>query len=283
MPLLSLDRFQGALLGLYLGEFLGNQSFPVSAPCSRLLSLALDHAHPEQLWAATASSLAPESAILVAILPDVLAWHDHPDRWQQQLEMFRGAWPLSSEAIADCTLWGYGLTLLLRGKTSPSSLIPRLQTLLGDLATPLWQQLEQVQSALDRDRPFLTTASQLARSDSPVGGAIATSLYAFLQTPADFSLSLRRASYSPRQTGLITTLVGCWSGVYNGLQGCPISWRIQGQSSSLWKTIERQAEQLHAHWSGVDPTSPLPPFIALALAGTLQPRDRVKLISQEDF
>jgi hypothetical protein len=257
-----LDRFLGATLGAYLGEALNNRptgpEFDFSAtPRARFLVLALDRPDPERLVAELDPAIDIGEAIFLALLPDLLRWHEHPERWRQRLEAFGQARSLPAGAIADYTLWGEAMTLLTRGKTSPD----RLRSIFPSSDIPLSRKL-----ATPRE-------------------AIAASLAIFLETPDDFSLCLRRAYCCPCQRPITTILTGIGAGLYNGLTGFPIAWRVRGRKRPLWHEIDRRVREIHASWSGIDPIHPSPfsPSIAVAAAGTIQPRDHFRPISREDF
>ncbi|MEG3438212.1 hypothetical protein V0288_13870 [Pannus brasiliensis CCIBt3594] len=281
MPLFPLDRFQGALLGIYIGESLGN--LPGAFPRTRFLCLALENPDPDRLLATLPDGISPEEGSLFALLPEILAFYESPECWRERSEKIARIWSLPSGASADLALWGHALSRVAAGKNPIDRPFPR--EILPPVETPLFGQLERVRDAIESDRPFPSTARQLARSGEPIGTAIALSLHAFGRTPSDFRLGTRIARSSPYQGALTTVLAGLWSGLYNGITGIPLAWRWRNRTDPLWREIEIRAGELYARWSGVDPRSavPLSPSSAIATAGTIQPRKNFRPISREDF
>jgi hypothetical protein len=274
MPASTLDRFQGALLGVYIGESLENQPITPklcrqSLPRTRFLSLVLETRDPAVLLAALDRSVAPEEAIFLAILPDLLSGYETPDRWRQRLDSFATAWSLS--AIADAHLWGTVLSRLFSGRSL--------------LETQIFPELEPILPTIAEGRSLLDSERQLTRAATPHQRAIAIALHSCRQTPGDSSISIRCAFSSSCQQPLTTILAGIGSGFYNGLTGFPLAWRLSKQDDPIWQNLARQAIELYGIWSGVDPItiSPLPAAMAIAPAGTLQPRPNFRPVSREDF
>lgn len=279
MPIFPLDRFQGALLGVYIGESL--VEIPRAFPRTRFLGLALENPDPDRLLAAIPAGISPEEASLFALLPEILLFYEDPERWRERSASLARIWSLPPGAIAERALWGYALSRVAAGK-NPLDL-PR--ELLPPLETPLLGQLEGVRNAVESDRPVASSARQLARAGEPIGTAIALSLHAFGRTPADFRLGADLARSSPYQRTLTVILAGLWSGLYNGMAGIPLAWRWRNRTDPLWQEIETRARELYARWSGVDPKSavPLSPSSAVAATGTIQQRENFRPISREDF
>jgi hypothetical protein len=276
MSCLFLDRFQGALLGAYIGESLENQPIAPklcrqSLPRTRFLSLVLETGDPAVLLASLDRSVAPEEAIFLAILPDLLLGYEAPDRWRKRLDSFGTAWALSPSAIADCTLWG--------------NLLSRLLSARSPVETQIFPELEPILPTIADGRSLLDSERQLTRAASSRQRAIAIALHSWRQTPGDGSVSIRRAFSSSCQQPLTTILAGIGAGFYNGLTGFPFAWRLSRQDDPLWQNLERRALELYGVWSGVDPieASPLSASIAIAPAGTLQPRPNFSPVSREDF
>jgi hypothetical protein len=270
----TLDRFQGALLGVYIGESLENQPLAPklcrqSLPRTRFLSCALETDDPAVLLASLDRSVALEEAVILAILPDLLSGYETPERWRQRLDSFASAWSLS--AIADARLWGTVLSRLL------SARLP--------LENQIFPELEPILPTSAEGLSLLHSEGQLTRAATPHQRAIAIALHSCLQTPGDSSISIRCAFSSSCQQPLTTILAGIGTGFSNGLTGFPLAWRLSKQNDPLWQNLARQAIELYGIWSGVDPMkiSPLPAAMAIAPAGTLQPRPNFRPVSREDF
>lgn len=278
---LPLDRLQGGLIGAYIGESLHNQSLiPAfnykATPRTALLLQSLES--EEDLLSAIAPNQQPESALLFALLPEILTWPDHGERWQPRLNFWLKKGLISELAPEEVIIWGQGLRIILRGKTPLDELIGQLMTI-----NPQNNLLTQIQSALRQNHPLHSTLSIWAKEISPLGIAIATSLYTFLQTPEDFALSVRRANSSPYQRQLTTTLAGIWAGLYNGIDGIPLAWRQSLPKEPIQQKLRDKAREIYQISVGLSANRSLSPHTAVAYGGSLQNRPNLKLISQDDF
>jgi hypothetical protein len=278
---LPLDRLQGCLIGAYIGESLHNQSLiPAfnyeATPRTALLLQSLES--EEDILSAIAPNQRPESALLFALLPEILTWPDHEERWQSRLSFWLKKGLISELAQEEAIIWGQGLSIILRGKTPLNQLMPQLLTI-----NPKNHLLTQIQSALRQNHPLQSTLSIWAKEISPLGIAIATSLYTFLQTTEDFALSVRRANSSPYQRQLTTTLAGIWAGLYNGIDGIPLAWRRSLPKEGIKQKLMDKAGEIYQISVGLSPNLLLSPYNAVAYGGTLQPRPSLKLISQDNF
>lgn len=277
---LPLDRLQGGLLGAYIGESLHNQPLiPTfnyeTRPRTALLLQSLESG--EDLLSAIAPSQRPESALLFALLPEILTWPDHEERWQARLNFWLKKGLISEFASEEAIIWGQGLSIILRGKTPLAELIGQLLTI-----NPKNNLLTQIHSALRQNQPLHSTLSIWAKELSALGIAIATSLYTFLQTPEDFAVSVRRANSSPYQRQLTTTLAGIWAGLHNGIDGIPLAWRQSLPKEGIKQKLMDKAGEIYQISVGLSSNLSLSQHTAVAYGGTLQPRPNLKLISQRD-
>jgi hypothetical protein len=275
-----LDRLQGGLIGAYIGESLQNQplipAFNYEAtPRTALLLQSLES--EEDFGSAIAFYPYPESALLFALLPEILTWPDHRERWQGRLNFWVKKGLISELSQEEAIIWGEAVSLLLRGKTPLNQLIEQLEQICPENAL-----LAKIQSALSQNYPLKSILSSWAKETSPLGIAIATSLYTFLQTTEDFAVSVRRANSSPYQRQLSTTLAGIWAGLYNGIDGIPLAWRQSLAKEATEQKLRDKAREIYEISVGLCPNLSLSPHAAVAYGGTLQPRPSLKLVSQRD-
>ena len=276
---LPLERLQGGLIGAYVGESLHNQplipSFNYEAtPRTTLLLQALQS--QEDFSLVIAASRQSESALLFVLLPEILTWPDHGERWQARLNFWQKKGLISELTRQEAIIWGETVGLLLQGKRPLNQLMGQLLTI-----NPNNKLLEQIHSALRQNRPLESILSAWAQEISPLGIAIAASLYTFLQTSEDCAVSVRRANSSPYQRQLTTTLAGIWAGLYNGIEGIPLAWRQNLPKESVKQQLMDKAEEIYRISLGVSPHLVLSPHAAVAYGGSLQPRPSLKLVSQD--
>ncbi|MDB9404634.1 hypothetical protein PN472_10350 [Microcystis aeruginosa CS-1036] len=275
-----LDRLQGGLIGAYIGESLHNQPLiPVfnyeATPRTTLLLQALQS--QEDLPIAIASRQQSESALLFVLLPEILTWPDHGERWQARLNFWLKKGLISELTRQEAIIWGEAVGMLLQGKRPLNQLIGQLLTI-----NPKNKLLEQIKSALRQNHPLESILSAWAKDSSPLGIAITASLYTFLQTSEDFAVSVRRANSSPYQRQLTTTLAGIWAGLYNGIEGIPLAWRQNLPKESVKQQLIDKAGEIYRISLGVSPHLVLSPHTAVAYGGTIQPRPSLKLVSQDN-
>ena len=270
-----LHRFQGALVGALLGEWLGQLGESHFAqvsnyaagelpeqplPLSNLIGYyAQILAEPGVPWAdrtppssdglplATLST----SAAAVGLLPLALFFHDADEHRADYLQAATATWQNPQLALPGLTLVAQAIALLLRERFTPLTMIPQL--LQAD-APQSWQApLAQVQTQLGQSAGLHAMQQSLAPCCPPLSEAraIALAFYCFLSTPAAFELALCRALRLGLPTPTLA-LVGALSGAYNSLSGLPIGWRLsatrayRGSASPL-----ALANHLWATWAGV--------------------------------
>lgn len=311
-----LSRFRGALLGSLLGEFLGNVGYqervlggawlaslkPEDGCTSQTLSdwsqLAtcgteslircgkLDLDDWWVLFGKTQSSIlfncaASSSEVAVMTLPIALFFHEDELKLRQQLLQVGEVWHNQPEVLEGVFAIAYAIALALTEKLDCTTLIPQVLSYLGSSQTPLVQQLEQVQTLLERGAGLETTLSQLRRDtqrrDEPLGRShtsIALAFYCFLSTPEDFRLCVSRAARTRCQPQITSALTGALAGVYNSLIGIPVNWRIP--ANQLTSSIHRLqlADRLLEVWAGVYDVSASAKIRRLTVAAprVIQPR-----------
>lgn len=287
-----LARFQGALLGSAIAKIITCPSSDKSEPSLSsiqlcLLPVLLESGYLAEIdwreiyqkqrtsggWNWTPNS----SELAVLTLPLSLLYHDSISRLEAQLSNFLNAWERQPESLPELLLWGQIISLALRGKLQPSQLIPQL--LAGN--TPLKPQLERVQRCLEREMPLAQAIADLQQAPPQFQG-MAAALFCFASTPEDFRLSTLRAAQVERQLAGVAALTGSLAGTYNSVSGIPVPWRLAVQKKPALQEIPQQAKALLAAWSGnyCCMTGDFSAKLAVAAAGTIQPRRSWQMISQ---
>ncbi|NJL52707.1 MAG: hypothetical protein HC930_11730, partial [Hydrococcus sp. SU_1_0] len=134
---------------------------------------------------------------------------------------------------------------------------------------------------------------QLASKDQPSATAIALAWYCFATTPHDFKLSVTRATRIESDQGwLITALTATLSGAYNGMALISQSWSVNPEQDPEAESngqLENQLlTKLFKSWLGIyategDSESYNLKLNAIALPKVIQPRQKLKIISQSSF
>ena len=285
-----LHRFQGALLGSFLGEIAASPQWQrgklaVEQPFSswqqiglRILEILINSGqlsrqdwqriHQQQPSNLKGTPAFAGSEIAAIAVPLTLFFHDSPSCLQKHLLAGVETWQFSEEAWEDILVWAKTLALILREK------LP-LPYLFTQMDSPL---LEQQGISLSQ------VIAQLSRQFSPSQAAIALSLSCFAQTPEDFRLCVLRAAQTGSQSPSISALTGALAGAYNSVSGLPITWQLGIERHSTAQAITQRGCQLFAIWSGHYDLTSLDFLLKAAVASVqvLQPRSSLHLISQQE-
>lgn len=226
-------------------------------------------------------STASSSEAAVATLPVALFFHEDEAKLRQQLLQAAAVWLHDSQTSEEVLAVAFAIALALTEKLNPATLIPRILNYLNPSQTPLVQQLEQVQTLLEKGAGLDTTLTQLRRHAPKSQGelkrsclSIALALYCFLYTPEDFRLCVTRAIRTGYQPQLTATLTGTLAGVYNSIIGIPVGWQLASQQIPMGVQWMQLADRLFAVWSGIYDVSVAEQFPSVAIAAprVIQPR-----------
>lgn len=312
-----LNRFRGGLLGSLVGKILSSNSVPgqvvgkaMLTPTqpgdaqssttlfdwSRIADCGIEslircgrldledwvlHSGMVQPSLLSLKSAAGSSETALATLPIALFFHDDQVKLRQHLPQAVAVWQGEAEASEGVLAVAFAIALALTEKLDVATLIPQTIAYLGTSQTFLVQQLEQVQSLIEKGAGLDTTLAQLRRERSHRGKpvdysatSIALAFYCFLYTPDDFRLSLLRAARIRYQTKITCGLTGALSGVYNGFIGIPTGWQLAANRTTTGIQKLQLADRLLAAWSGVYDISVVQPCQQLAVAAphVIQPR-----------
>jgi hypothetical protein len=303
MQFALLHRFQGALLGAMLGEWLGQSgqqgfakphgqsltTLPLSSlplPISDLMwHSAQILAEPGATWPDRNGSGAPllatwsTSAAAIGLLPVALFFHDADWQLAAQLQTATATWQNPQLALTGLTLVGRAIALLLREQFTPLEMIPWL--LHAGAPTGWHPPLAQVQTQLAQTAGLQATQQSVAQC-SPLpseASAIALAFYCFLSTPTTFELSLHRALRLGLPPSALA-LVGALSGTHNSLSGLPIGWRLAATSTPLAPVQPLAlADRLLANWAGAYHP---PAFSAAALTTAIAAPQVIRQVGQRE-
>lgn len=206
------------------------------------------------------------SEVALATLPIALYFHEDIDLLQSHLLEAATLWQAPDESTAILLAWGVAIALALGEKLDSRSI-------LSQLSTELTETLQHLQHLINQGVGLVQIPRQLNTPATP----LLLALYCFAATPEDFPLCVARALQIGDSAQTTAALVGALAGGYSSLNGIPLPWRNVPHSESL----KRQAAQLFASWSGAyRPRRKIPDDRAIAAAGTIQPRSRLRIISQ---
>lgn len=269
------NQFQGAFLGIVLGDRLGrlqpgsgvlspNSSYHWGELIPRLTQGLI--AHPGlnliDYWTIAAPGEQPPepalpppqgfnsgSEVAVGAFPLALFFHDNLNALQQlganQPEQVAPVWDgVLAMAMA--------IAQILTPNPELHQLIPNLLKQLPP-ETVLTAKLEQVQTLLRQKASLETAVRQLTQTPKPPQRvladfepenwtALALGFYCFLSTPEDYGLTVwrsRQTQYHPEITAAIS---GALSGAYQGLIGIPVKWRLELPDASVWLATAPEIE-----------------------------------------
>lgn len=270
-----LSQFQGALLGMVLGEALGRccdqsnqepdwktlkrclqqQALIPSMECSQILhqcshsfirrgQLAFEAFVPE------ASRWSQPVHLMAATLPVALFLHERPQQLQQQLAQLGAQSSLPREIQMGTVAVALAIAEILREGFTPESLIPQIISQLPPDFV-LTKQLAQVQALWSQPVGLAQVRQQLLDPEADQVGSIALAFYCFLSTLEDFHLTVSRAVWSD-QSQLTVVTAGVLAGAYNNSGGIPPRWQLrwQPEGSEMGPKLNRLAVKLLAAWAG---------------------------------
>lgn len=295
-----LSRFQGALLGSFLGEALVSHSLAsvklsvwseigIDLMESAIASGTLSPNDWERIYNPYQRVLISKSAfnsgaIATAVLPVLLLFHENPNALREQLQYLGELIELSNETKEDVLIWGYAIALALREKLDADDAIAQILSRYPNGQSPLIQQLKQVRVFLQQGIPLKQAVAQITRTDKSQQSTMALAFYC-ADNWEDFRLCLMRAMHSGKQASLVTALSGALVGAYNSFSAIPIQWRVAISQNSTGQQLLQQATQMVAIWSGVYEIEKADflSYEAVSSPQVIQPRSSLKIISQGEY
>jgi ADP-ribosylglycohydrolase len=296
-----LSRFQGALLGSFLGEALVSHSLTrvkfsiwseigIDLMESAIASGTLSPKDWENIYnryqrALSSKNASNSGAIAAAILPVLLLFHENPNALQEQLQSLGELMGLSNETKEDVLIWGYAIALALREKLDICGAISQILSRYPNSQSPIIQELNQIRVFLQQNIPLKQAISQITCTDKSQPSPIVLAFYCTSGNWEDFSLCLMRAMHSGKQASLVTALTGALAGAYNSFSAIPIQWRVAISRSSTSQQLLKQTTQIAAIWSGVCCPNNADYIVSEAVSSpqVIQPRSSLKIISQGEY
>lgn len=294
MRFLPIHRWQGGLLGSFVGEWLlgSNTNAQSVLPYLQIgQHLTKDLIEKRQLseqdWLnlyqqySSELNICQSGDLILALLPLILFAHDSRYELEQHLSLVQTLWQQPTVTINDVLVWGYLCSLVLTEQLQPQRWLDDLIQVAHTRRTPLKELLKLVKILLENAVPLHQSIKQLSCEGTPNQIAIALSIYCFGSTPNEVGLCILRASQT--QNSLTIALTGFLAGIYNSMSGFPLAWRLANQNYPSTQVISKQAVQLFAVWSGVyeiKANSLLPTF-PIAASGVIQPRTSLNIVSQD--
>lgn len=308
----TLDRFRGAWLGSMLGSFIelraanrliDNESLQYFVEREQLaktliesqwdVDTIVDRSIGNKLESDRFQDLLDEySYYLHSLLPLIIFYGDNWNLLQKIIGKYYlklGNLANSLELEADILLWSYLLISILNRRLESNDLnlawlIQQISSNLSIEKTALTTQLEIVNNTIERGASLEYLSNELLNWGTIGQTAIALSCYCFVTTASDFQLSVKRASNSNLESGLVTALTATLSGAYNGIAGIPIHWKKMAAQNSVYHSANQTILELFRAWLGIHPArdeleSNLA-IQAIAVPGSIQTRKSLKIISQ---
>jgi hypothetical protein len=201
---------------------------------------------------------AKSSEVAVSTLHLALFFHENQEWLRQSLVQAAAIWQVETHTSAGILAIAIAIAVTLTDTLNPTTLMPHILSGLGTEQTVLTNRLQQVQTLIEAGVDLETTTTQLRRPPDNLGNredasdmAIALAFYCFLYTPEDFRLCVSRAVGSGYQTPITAALTGALAGVYNGINGIPVSWRVAALKLPVFIQRRQLTDQLLAIWLGV--------------------------------
>jgi hypothetical protein len=255
MQHLLLNRFQGTLIGgniTYLNPYqiAPNQLVLDTTPTliSGINSLAYPDRFVAQDWAESINSgiFSPDRSMM-AMLPLMLFFHDDRVKLQEILIEVSHSWQLDWETCSSAIAIGYIISRSLTESFNSQTVIAQLLDEMNNLHPLLFQSLSTIAELLEQPSS-LHQITQGLTTTHPIITPTVLAIYCCLSTPADFSLSTRRAYHTKNRSPLTCALTGILSGAQNSLTGIPLNGYLATQDRAQWLSA---AENLLNAWAGV--------------------------------
>ncbi|MEQ9667853.1 ADP-ribosylglycohydrolase family protein [Coleofasciculus sp. G2-EDA-02] len=201
---------------------------------------------------------AQSSEAAVLSLQMALFFHENPEWLRQTIIQAAAIWQVEPNASAGVLAIAMAMAVMLTETINPTTLIPHILRGLGTQPTVLAYQLQQVQTLIEAGADLETTTRNVRREPANLGNrgdasdmAIALAFYCFLYTPEDFRLCVLRAVRSGYHNPITAALTGALAGVYQGINGIPVSWRLAALKIPALENRRQLTEQFFAVWLGV--------------------------------
>lgn len=204
---------------------------------------------------------------VITCLPLALFCHENEINLRKNLQLLGPGWE-NDLATRDGTLAvSYVITQCLTERLNAATLIPKTVAFLGNLHTPLSQQLLMIQAMLEQHAGTERVHAELVGSD-PSTIPISMAFYYFLSTLEDLRLSVLRAAQTGYQQKTTAAITGALSGAYNSAAGVPADLQVMLFQSHCQIVAEviGLSESLFVVWSGLYDRTPNPKEMTATVA-----------------
>jgi hypothetical protein len=255
MNQLLLNRFQGALIGgniIYLNPHQVAPNQLIIDTSSALIDGINGLIYPDRFiaqdWAKSinSDSCSPDR-LMVAMLPLMLFFHEDRVKLREILIDVSHSWQLDWETCSSAIAIGYIISRSLTESFNPQTIIFQLLDEMNNLHPLLFQSLSTIAELLEQPSSLHQITRRLTTTH-PIITPTILAIYCALSTPADFSLSTRRAYHTKNRSPLTCALTGMLAGAQNSLTGIPLNGYLATQSRVEWLSA---AESLLNAWAGV--------------------------------
>lgn len=261
------SRFRGTLLGMAVGEIVGNSQRQTSllsqtevnskSPQQALFdvvfasgkNLIANQRFVPEVWCSSMRSeiaASPAASLLVA-LPLAVLYHENELKLQQNLQLALVALGRDEPEYRDGVLAiGYAVATAIQAKLDPKEAIAQTLAFVGTSSTATSAKLNRVKLLLDERAGLERAIAQLGKP-AQISSQIALAFFCCFSTSADFQLAIQRATIGG---GTIGAIAGALSGAYNGMASISAT---QTLTIGMTKRAEvlRLCDELVAVWSGV--------------------------------
>ena len=280
MEHLLLNRFRGALIGgniVYINAYQLTPNRLIVDASPALISgidylSGRDRVESQAYAQQVEIDIASPDRSMVAMLPLMLFFHDDRIKLREILIDVSHAWQLDWETCSSAIAIGYIISRSLTESFDPQTIISELLAEMNNLHPTLFQSLSTIAELLEQPSSLYQITQRLTTTH-PIITPTILAIYCALSTPADFSLSTRRAYHTKNRSPLTCALTGMLSGAQNSITGIPLNGDLATQDRAQWLLA---AEKLLNAWAGVyhdyssQPTSTYP--LAIAAPRVIQRR-----------
>ncbi len=266
-----INRFRGALLGAFIGEFLALNNAKKSTDYIWWYELIASSAQilielgkfDLEYWGTQVRkqlhNCDPSNSILnaaiIATLPVIFFYHENIVKLRSHLLDTLDIWGNDLEVRDAVLAVGYVVAESLNEKLYWETLISQTVDFIGDASRKLAQNLLKIDNSINNVVLSENIETQSEQELTPTT-AIELAFYYFISSPEDFRLCMLRANRNPCFG--VEIISGILSGTYNSTSGIPVNWQI-GESNlkivpSSFTNCSQMlelADELVAVWSGV--------------------------------
>jgi ADP-ribosylglycohydrolase len=190
----------------------------------------------------------PDASMLTAI-PLALFYHENELKLRQNLQLALVALERDEPESRDGALaLGYAIAAALQTQLNPVEIISQTIAFIGASPTTTAAKLDRVKVLLSERAGLERAIAQIGKPDRP-SSQIALAFFCCLSTPADFRLTIRRATRLS-DGGATGAIAGALSGAYNGTASIPATLGLATGMTNQAEVL-KLCDALVAVWSGV--------------------------------